>query len=89
VEDAGQKALAEWSSRIAARGYEDVLRRYFDSAVQEFFEWDGERYEVTTVAVWDAGREGDLRVIIEVSDASMPPPRRIYERDLILAQPRL
>jgi hypothetical protein len=41
------------------------------------------------VAVWDAGREGDLRVIIEVSDASMPPPRRIYERDLILAQPRL
>jgi hypothetical protein len=86
MNDAAQgAALAEWAGRLAAKGYEGVRERYFGPVVQEFFEYGGKRYEVTTEAVWDRGIAGDLRVFIEISDASEPAPRKVLARDLILS----
>jgi hypothetical protein len=88
VQEPGESALVEWSRRVEACGYEAVRERYLGGVVQEFFDYDRERYEVTTEATWDGDRGGDLRVLIEVSRASAPPPRRIFEGDLILIRPQ-
>jgi hypothetical protein len=84
VDSATRRAiLAEWVRQLTARGYESLRDRYFETLVDEVFECGGKRYDVTTEAVWDGGIEGDLRVFIEISDASEPHPRTVFDTNVI------
>jgi hypothetical protein len=80
-------ALRHWADHLAALGYDEVRKRYVGQPVaQEFFEHAGHRYEVTTDAVANGRGRGDIRLLIEVSDSELQPPREIAAEDFILGE---
>jgi hypothetical protein len=84
-EVAGYAALGEWVERLRTLGFEEIRAAYFEGVRQEFFDYEGVTYEVTTEAVWDEKPEGNLRVFVELSDPADSPPRLILETDVIFA----
>jgi hypothetical protein len=84
-EVAGREALAGWVERMRSLGYGGIRAAYFSGVKQEFFDYLGSTYEVTTEAAWDDKSGGDLRVFIELSDVSDPNARVVLEKDVIVA----
>ena len=85
-ESKGRAALADWVKRLQALGYEGLREGYLGPVRQEFFDYEGVTYEVTTEGVWDGESSRDIRLFIELSDTtdeSVVEGRPILEKDMI------
>ena len=57
-------------SRLRALSYGE-LRRYTDEEHLELTGPSGKEYQVDVLAVWDRGKEGDLRLMVSIDDGGL------------------
>ena len=57
-------------SRLRALSYSE-LRRYMDEEHLELTGPSGKEYQVDVLAVWDRGKEGDLRLMVSIDDGGL------------------
>jgi hypothetical protein len=57
-------------NRLRALPYSE-LRRYMDEEQLEVTGPSGTNYQVEVLAVWDSGKEGDLRLILSIDDGGL------------------